>query len=686
MNKSILLAGNPNVGKSTIFNSLTGMNQHTGNWTGKTVENALGYYQDEGKTYTIMDVPGTYSLLAQSKDEEVARDVICFGTQDYTIITCDSTCLEHNLNLVLQILETKRPAIVCLNLMDEARRKGINIDLYKLEKNLGVPVVGTSANRKDGIEPLTHLIKTYPNLEPNEPINITYNEKIETAITKIETALIKDLANEIEASKLNLRWLAIKILENNPSLITKINETLKCDINQAPHLEKAKKKIKKTLSKSQINLEIATASIKMGETIAKDVTSYTNDDYLQKDRKIDKILTSKILCYPLMITLLFGIFWLTITGANYPSTLLANGLFYLEDLIKNLAINIHLPSFIYAPLIDGIYHTLAWVVSVMLPPMAIFFPLFTLLEDIGYLPRVAFVLDNQFRKCNACGKQALSMCMGFGCNAAGVVGCRIIDSPRERLIAILTNALVPCNGRFPTLIAIITMFFVTSNTLSSLKAAAYLTLIVLLGIALTFISSKILSKTLLKGLPSAFILELPPYRKPQLKQIIVRSIFDRTLTVLKRAIIVAIPAGLIIWLMANIEISGINILTHTATFLDPIASLIGLDGVILLAFILGMPANEIVLPIIIMTYLNQSALMDIADLNTLKDLLINNGWTTITAISTMLFSLAHWPCSTTLLTIKKETNSRKWTIVAFLLPTLIGITLCLIFNTLAILI
>ena len=331
------------------------------------------------------------------------------------------------------------------------------------------------------------------------------------------------------------------------------------------------------------------------------------------------------------------------------------------------------------------YRTLAWVVSVMLPPMAIFFPLFTLLEDLGYLPRIAFNLDNFFRKCNACGKQALTMCMGFGCNAAGIVGCRIIDSPRERLIGIITNNFVPCNGRFPILIAIITMFFsgYFIGPLKSLVSTIILLFVIVFGISMTFFMSKILSKTILKGIPSSFTLELPPYRKPQIGKIIIRSIFDRTLFVLGRAVSVAAPAGIVIWLMANIKVGDISILTHCAEFLNPFARIIGLDGFILMAFILGFPANEIIIPIIIMSYMATGSLVEINNMTELHKLFVLNGWNLNTAICVMLFSLMHWPCSTTCLTIKKETKSIKWTLISFLVPTAIGIMICFIFTSIA---
>ena len=407
---------------------------------------------------------------------------------------------------------------------------------------------------------------------------------------------------------------------------------------------------------------------------------FQKEGYNDGDRRLDKVLTSKWAGYPIMLALLALVFWITITGANYPSALLSDLLFQVQDRLLGVFHYIGAPEWLTGMLVLGIYRVLAWVVSVMLPPMAIFFPMFTLLEDSGYLPRIAYNLDKPFKCCHACGKQALTMCMGFGCNAAGIVGCRIIDSPRERLIAMVTNNFVPCNGRFPTLIAIISMFFVgvAGGAGNTLLSSLLLTLLILFGILMTFAVSKALSMTVLKGVPSSFTLELPPYRRPQIGKVIVRSIFDRTLFVLGRAIVVAAPAGLLIWIMANVYVGDLSLLAHCSAFLDPFARLMGLDGVILMAFILGLPANEIVIPIIIMAYMAQGSLLEFDSLTQLKELLVANGWTWVTAVCTMLFSLMHWPCSTTLLTIRKETGGWKWVIASFLIPTLCGIALCML--------
>lgn len=397
------------------------------------------------------------------------------------------------------------------------------------------------------------------------------------------------------------------------------------------------------------------------------------------DRRIDNLVTSKILGYPLMLALLSLVFWLTISGANVPSAILADLLFGLEDRLTVLFHLIGAPAWLHGLLVLGLYRGLAWVVSVMLPPMAIFFPLFTFLEDLGYLPRVAFNLDKLFKKAGAHGKQVLTMCMGFGCNAAGVIACRIIDSPRERLIATLTNNFVPCNGRFPTLITMAAVLLgVVASGSNGLAASVLVAAVVVLGVLITLAVSWILSKTLLKGVPSTFTLELPPYRMPKIGSLVIRSIIDRTLFVLMRAVIVAAPAGAVTWILANTMIGDLSILGHLAGWLQGFGNLIGLDGFIILAFLLGLPANEIVIPILVMSYLSEGALLELDSLNALKQLLIANGWTWLTALNMILFSLLHFPCATTLLTIRKETQSWKWTALAALIPTATAVAVCFV--------
>lgn len=684
--KVVALAGNPNVGKSTVFNALTGLNQHTGNWPGKTITNAQGNYKHKDKNFVIVDIPGTYSLMANSAEEEVARDFICFGDPDITVVVVDATCLERNLNLVLQTIEITNKVVVCVNLLDEAKKKKIDIDLDKLASELGVPVVGTSAREGKGLKDLMDIVyNVTENKISTNPIKIKYEDKIEKAISKVENSITPLLKG-----KLKSRWVALKLLEGDVKLIDSIDKYLEIDLMKNGDIDNSLKEAKEFLKENnfkqdELRDKLVSTIVRIGENISEKVINKKNKNYNNLDIKIDKILTSKALGIPIMLLLLGVVFWITIVGANYPSQMLADLLFSLEDKFAIFFNYINAPEWMYSLLVTGMYRTLAWVVAVMLPPMAIFFPLFTILEDLGYLPRVAFNMDNFFKKSCACGKQALTMCMGFGCNAAGIIGCRIIDSPRERLIAIITNNFVPCNGRFPTLIAIITMFFagVAMGPFKSVISTLMLLGVIVLGIIMTLLVSKILSKTILKGVPSSFTLELPPYRKPKIGSVIVRSIFDRTLFVLGRAVSVAIPAGIVIWIMANIKMGNLSILDHCANFLQPFAHLIGLDGYILMAFILGFPANEIVLPIIIMSYMASGSLIEFDNLVQLKTLLLDHGWTWLTALCTMVFSLMHWPCSTTCLTIKKETQSFKWTLVSFLVPTICGIVICFIIANVA---
>ena len=674
------LAGNPNTGKSTVFNSLTGLKQHTGNWTGKTVACAQGFFKFNDKSFILVDLPGTYSLLSNSMEEEVARNFICFSNPNVTIVVVDATCLERNLNLVLQILEMTGQVVVCVNLMDEARRKKITINLKRLSELLGVPVVGTSARSGTGLNELMEAVyKVSLGEITTSPIKPQYDPAIENLIQVIQERIRSRVGQKMDA-----RWVSLKLLDRDKDILDSIdsflgNEETNLGTNLGTFLDFS--------DQNQLRDSIVSAIVKLANDISRQVVCIENKKYRELDRKIDNILTSKKFGIPTMILLLAVIFWITLRGANIPSGIIMDFLFGIQDKLTAFFTTNNLPDWLHGALVLGVYRTLAWVISVMLPPMAIFFPLFTLLEDLGYLPRVAFNLDNFFKKACAHGKQALTMCMGFGCNAAGVVGCRIIDSPRERLVAIITNNFVPCNGRFPTLITIASISIAGVGTEKEVSAeatmagsilqgfigTAVITCVIILGVITTLFASRILSKTILKGQPSSFTLELPPFRKPQIGRVLVRSMLDRTLFVLGRAVSVAAPAGLFIWLMANIDINGISLLNYGAGFLQPFAELLGLDGIILMAFILGLPANEIIMPIILMSYMATGSMIKMDNPAELSAIFTAHSWTWLTCVNTMLLSLMHFPCATTLLTIKKETNSWKWTITSFIVPTMAGI-------------
>lgn len=683
--KVIALAGNPNVGKSTVFNALTGLNQHTGNWPGKTVANAQGYCATAKHGCIFVDIPGTYSLMAHSAEEEVARNFICFGKPDAVIVVCDATALERNLNLVLQTMEVSDRVVVCVNLMDEAARKGISIDLKKLSRILGVPVVGTSARKKKTLGALLDAVDCALEKESRLDFKIDYPDAVEKAVNIVEKETRLAVKDRRRA-----KWLALKLLEKDPSLTKELTALAGDGFLNSPALFSARLQAEELLFENGITTDklkdiIVSSAVEYAEKIANETVTFKNPKYAAFDRKLDRFLTGKLTGYAVMIVLLAFVFWLTVTGANYPSEILSAFFGKIEMRLDELFIRLNSPDWLRGALVSGVWRVLSWVVSVMLPPMAIFFPLFTLLEDSGYLPRIAYNLDRPFKKCNACGKQALTVCMGFGCNAAGIVGCRIIDSKRERLLAILTNNFVPCNGRFPLLISVITMFFIgtSSGVVPSLLAAVLLTGAIVLSLAVSMLVTKLLSLTVLNGVPSSYTLELPPYRKPQIGRVIVRSVFDRTLFVLGRAAAVAAPAGLIIWITANVFINGQSILSLMSSALDPIGRFMGLDGVILVAFILGFPANETVIPLMIMAYAASGTLTDQTGLAETFNLFAANGWTPVTAVNVILFSLMHWPCSTTLITIKKETGSIKWTLLSLIIPTVCGAALCIAVNLLS---
>ena len=595
---NIALVGNPNVGKSTLFNALTGLRQHTGNWPGKTVEAAYGSYSYRGREYRLTDLPGLYSLQASSEEERLASEYIGSSKVDCTVVVCDATCLARSLILALQVMGLSHKIVLCLNLCDEAAGRGITTDTAALSRILHTPVIETAAGEKDGLERLKGTLRDVC-------------DGFIPAIPEMKYPM----GNEADA---------IGIAKKAASIARQVQKT-----------EGKEKPWRK---------------------------------------KLDSLLLSRYFGYPMAFLLLLLVLWLTIWGANYPGIVL-EWLFSQIEVGLSWLIRSFPPEF-RSFLLDGIFDTTTRVVTVMLPPMAIFFPLFTLLEDLGVLPRLAFLLDRPFARCGACGKQALTSCMSLGCNAVGVTGSRIIDSPRERLIAILTASFLPCNGRFPTLIILAAILFPGKDIVSAFLVALALifAIIVIMGI------SWVLSRTLLKGSASGFVMELPPYRKPRVGEVIVRSLMGRTVFVLGRAILVAAPAGAIIWLAAHVEIGGNALLGHASVWLHPLGIALGLSGPILLAFLLGFPANELVIPVLVMLLTGANTLGGNAGMT---EALLNGGITGISAVCMMVFCLFHWPCGTTLLTIHKETKSIPWTLCAFALPTLVGMSLCFLLNLIA---
>lgn len=620
--RTVALAGNPNVGKSTIFNALTGMHQHTGNWPGKTVARAEGICSYKGEKIRLVDLPGTYALVSKSQEEAVAAAFIAGGEADCVVAVCDATSLERSLILALQVLELTDQVVVCVNLMDEAQKRGITIDMQALSFALGVPVVPVSAGREEGLDALCE----------------------------------------------QLRRILDGFEKPRPRRCGVVPESIRvCHLGaQALHG-----------ASEEASDEIAGRFVQRAEEIAQKAVRTKEESAKSRAALADRLLTGRWTGALSLVLLLGVVFWLTIQGANVPSALLQRGFDALQAALWAVADSFHAPAWLSGALLEGVYQTTAKVVAVMLPPVLIFFPLFTLLEDAGYLPRVAFLMDAGFERCGSCGKQALTMCMGFGCNAAGVSGCRIIDSERERLIGMLTNSLVPCNGRFPTLLTLGAVFFGGG---SAWTAALILTGCVLLGVAATMFSSLLLGKSVLRGAPSHFTLELPPFRRPQLGRVIVRSFADRSLFVLLRAVAVAAPAGLLLWLLGSIELGGVPALLFLSQKLEPAGRFLGMNGAILLAFFLSFPANELLLPVFVMILSSGAGLAPAG--GEMGGILVQAGWTAKTAVCVMVFTLFHWPCSTTALTIRKESGSVKWTLCAMALPTVIGILLCAIFNRL----
>ncbi len=672
----VALAGNPNVGKSTLFNALTGLKQHVGNWPGKTVARAEGGFEVGGERLKVVDLPGTYSLLAYSPEEQIARDFLLFGGADATIVLVDATALERNLNLVLQILQITGRVVVALNLMDEARRRGIRIDHRALARELGVPVVPIVARTGEGMASLlAALLDTVADGSEGSVRAVRLEPQLEAATSELSGAL-----HAAFPSLASRRWVALRLLDGDPRVREGLADGELLEEGGAARTGELDRVLVEA-ERLRVGLgpeardRLVESLFREAEQITSRVVESPGIGAQTFQARLDRVLTSRLWGPLVMVGGLALVFWITIVGANVPSSLLFTATFAVGRWGRAAFEALQAPWWLTGFLWDGVYRGLAWVVSVMLPPMAIFFPLFTLLEDLGYLPRVAFNLDGLFRRVGAHGKQALTMAMGLGCNAAGVVAARVIESPRERLIAILTNNFMPCNGRWPTLIVIASVLVAAafSPGVASIVAAGAVIGVTLIGVVVTLAVSWLLSRTVLRGVSSTFFLELPPFRRPDVLRILYTSFIDRTLFVLWRAVVMAAPAGGLIWLLANVRVGGVSLAQHVQHGLEPLGWMVGLDGAILLAYLVAIPANEIVLPTLIMIYTGVGMMVEVEGLGDLHAVLVAGaGWTLLTAVNLMLFSVLHNPCSTTIWTIWSETRSVKWTAIATVLPLLVA--------------
>lgn len=663
---TVLLAGNPNVGKSTIFNTLTGMHQHTGNWSGKTVENAVGRLDLDGDRYHLIDLPGTYSLTPASEEEKVAVESICFHPADAVIVVGDATSPARSVAMARQIAEVRGSVLLCLNFADEASRRHIRTDIEGLSHAIGIPVVTITARTQEGYADLLGKLEKLCH-HPSTPVPISYGDA-DPILEKLERLLVP--CGQWVCSP---RYIAGRLWEDDLSTVIALQEKLSLSADLLLQVDA----ILQERTSSSIEESLAERLYRESAVLTAHYQSGGGDIPLAT-RLLDRLLLGK-LGIPILLLLIAFLLWISLVVANYPSQWLSAGFAAIESTLRPLTS--FLPQFWEGLIWDGGWRVLTWVVAVMLPPMAIFFPLFTLMEDFGLLPRIAFLLDTPFASVGTSGKQSLPMCMSLGCNCTGIVGTRIIDDPLERKVAIATLNFIPCNGRFPTLLCLIA-FFGKGSGLGGFAQLLWLLLLLCFSVGMTLLTTVFLRKTIYSGESTSPVMELPLYRPPQVGRVLLRSLIDRTLRVLLRAMAAALPAGCIIWLLANLRIGDLSLLRELVRLLEPFGIAMGLDGAILTSFLLGLPANEIVLPILLMCY-SESGSMIAAEGAALGSALTAAGWTGVTALCAGIFCICHFPCFTALSTIRKETGDTHLTVLSAFLPTVVGILLCMIVNLIA---
>ena len=661
----VAMAGNPNVGKSAIFNALTGSRQHVGNWPGKTIERAEGIFYHGDWEIHLVDLPGTYSLAAQSPEEVVARDYILSGEPDVVVNVVDATSLERNLNLTLQILELTDRVVVALNLMDEVRRRGWEIDVKALEADLGVPVVPTVATEDEGFPQLAAaLVEVAEGRRQTHPVSVDYGLTVEGHIQSLEA----DLASlGIDGRR---RWIALRLLEDDPEIVEafKAGNLSSCclkkdDLSASPEALQAVLRRAARLREStrpDARVEIVRRRYEFADEVFRRTARRLRPVEESPTERLDRIFIHRVWSWPIMLAMLVAVLWITIQGANVPSDMLGTAFGWLADVTRGFLVRLHAPWWVVGPLVDGLIVGTGTVIAVMLPPMIIFFTAFNLLEDIGFIPRVAFNLDRLMQAVGSQGKHTLVAMMSFGCNVTGVLTCRIIENAKDRVVAIVTSPLILCNGRFGAGLALIILFFGKRALVVTL---AYL----VISVGAMLLATWVLNRVFFRREPSGFVMELPPYRKPNWGQVIWRTLAHQVGHTMGRAVMIAAPATLLIWLLGNLppgapfERTAVGRLVGV---LAPLGRPFGLSGEMLAALLFALPAKEIVVPSLAMTYGLQATL---ADSEAVLGYL-GHTWTPLVAFSFLTFYMLYLPCLVTVWATWKETRNLKWTLMGSVVP------------------